>query len=292
MTSARSQTAVVLSSPSDPGARLIIDALAKYFEVLTPTSMLSSLGRPTALRALLVGAEVVVAVVPRAPNRDRSNVIFELGVAVGTGARVLVVAAKEGMPLSLRGLPAVDSKSPATVVANRALASLASDPYTPEPEDVKLSLPKSDVGRPSTPTSGPSMWQLNERDLVESLAHAFRAAGARVQLPRPETSKSPMEIPDLVLWDDGLQANFDLPLPVEVVRSATSVAKIRARLLRLMDKSGAASLLVVSAASVAPSTWSDGQRFMLIVSADDISARLGKAPLGAAMAELLSEASA
>lgn len=290
MPNGQARIVVVLSASSDASARSVMGRLRREFDVRTPASLIGTVGRSIALRAAFAGSDVVIGVVPSAPNRERSNIFVEIGIAVGAGARVLIVASHEGLPSSLRGLPLVNPNSPEAVI-DRAVALMATQPYEPNLEDVTLKA----VGKvePSTPTYNSAYWRLTERELIDSLVDSLRRAGARVHVPKAEVGMHDVESPDFVLWHDGLQPNFDLPLPVEVVRTASTVPKIRSRLLRLMDKTGARSLLVISASgAAAPARWADGERQMLSVSADSLSSGLKRASLSDVLSGLLEEASA
>lgn len=287
----------VLHSLTDAAGQRVTAELSRDFDVGGSADLRGELPPALGLRDVLADFDAVVAVLPPPGNRDRTNVMFEVGVAVGVASRVLLVTASERLPSRLHGLPflAYDSLS---VLRARVAELLAAEAYAPTAAAAKLVTSRSapDVLADRTVPapqrqSAPGLSRFADANsIIEFLAEIVRAREGQVLIPTEGGATSSVDRPDLVLWVDGLQATFGLPLPVEIVAKATSVSQIRKRLIRVMDGTGASSLLVVSHLDAPPTAWSDGNRLMLIVGADALMERLSAASVPDALTALLEEA--
>lgn len=276
---------------TDMDAPPVLDELSQEFGVTTARSFVGAMQSRGALRAAISSAMVVVVVLPPPGNRDRSNVIFETGVAVGMGRPVLIVSADPKLPRSLLGLPVVTSDTQ-SALANFVRDAVRRGPVEEIPPDSRI---RSDLGRAEppavlapSPDEGPAF--LPEEELITYLADMFRAAGSEVVIPPRRPHDRQVVNADLVIWDDSLLPVLGAPLPVEVLGSIKSSTRARGRLLQTLRASGAHNLLVVTAAGYGSQRWTDGQSLILTVAAETLSDQLREKTLGAALASMLEAA--
>jgi hypothetical protein len=277
---------------TDAHAQPVLDELSQAFSLTTARSFVGPMPSRGAIRAAISSAVVVVVLLPPPGNRDRSNVIFEAGVAVGMGRPVLIIAADPKLPRSLLGLPIV-TKEAQTGLADFVRDAARQGPVDEIPQDERLSADQGPIEL--TPVHGPGPPDgpafLPEQELIPYLADMFRAAGSEVVLPPRVPRDRPVDNADLVIWDDSLLPVLGAPLPVEVLRSMKSSTWARARLLQTLRASGAHNLLVVAAAGHGSQRWTDGQSLILTVAAETLSDQLQGKSLAAALASMLEAAS-
>lgn len=262
-------------------------------EVVLASEAFGSLPRPTAIRKLILSSSVVIAVIPNAPARGRSSVVFQVGIAVGAGVPVLLVTAGERLGPELRDLPRLhpEALQSLSMTLRSIRASYRYGEAFSETDEVRVvsrmaALPKADsyaIGEPGRIHKG-SMQP--PEAVLRNLATALRRGGARVQF---STEDDP-QAPDMVIWHDGLQASLGLPLPVEIVRSAKLLIKIRRRLATTLKKSGGRSLLVVTSEPSKPDIQHLDEGLLLCVGVEDLQSRLELFSVPEALASIFRDA--
>lgn len=276
---------------TDAYAEPILDELSQTFSVATARSVVGPMESRAALRAAMDSAAVVVVVLPPPGNRDRPNVIFETGVAVGMGLSVLVVSREAKLPRSLLDLPVVTSSTLASLedmvreAARRGPVDVTGQEQTPHAVREQIGHAPSRMARPEERLSF-----LREQELAAYLADIFRTAGAEVVIPSPRLTDRKVDNADLVIWDDNILPIFGAPLPVEILRSMHSSTKVRSKLLKTLHASGAHSILAVAATGRGSWRWTDGHALILTVAAESLVEQLEYKPLAAALASLLEAA--
>jgi predicted nucleotide-binding protein len=91
----------VAYSLTDPLADEVLARLKDRYSVHTSVSIHAPVPRTTALMDVLSWADVAVAVLPPPQDRSRTNVIFEIGMAVGRSLPVLLISSSTGVPRDL-----------------------------------------------------------------------------------------------------------------------------------------------------------------------------------------------
>ena len=181
-----------------------------------------------ALIRRLEKSDLVCAVVPK--GSAGSNVLFEIGVAVGLNCPVfLILAEPHQIPAALRSFPYLRAPALDDVDA-------LSDALTPITESLEGLRPRSIARRQHTGSGLPPRVSKSEgvsgsqrssnflerhRDLLKALESGFVSAGASV------TSEPMLEHhgrslrPDLLVWDPNLPADFGNPLVLELKVQST-----------------------------------------------------------------------
>ncbi len=230
-------------------------------------------------------------------NRDRTNVILEVGVALGLGKPMVLVARRDRLPHGLVGIPMVGLESIWRLPEVIEIAWNAERHEVPldrwhydarKPRGVRMpALQGSDSLRQEPSHRRSRYHHLSDEALASELASAFSAAGSRVLVSDPSEPSKSSTVPDIVVWDDRLMSLFGLPLPVEIVRRSPSTKAEKDHLQRTLHASSAQSLLAVVAGNGEATTWTDGYKLILTVGAEQLLDELASASLPEALAGLL-----
>jgi hypothetical protein len=259
----------VACSSTDPQANAVLDNLEYGHRSVVPSfAVFGDRPRGLAVRDALRAAEFALVVLPNVGHKDRTNVIFEAGVAMGCGLPILVIVDDKRLPRSLRGLPVLES-SDLHRLEQAITDTWRTRRWLTEVRDVDSWITKA----PSSllelkPRIGASRFSaMTETDLVRDVAELLRLHGARVTAPEKKRGESLRELADLVIWDDGLHSTFGLPLPIEILTGTTSTNRIRAHAEETRRASGSQSIVAVTGEDIGNHLWSDGQGFVLSVTA-------------------------
>lgn len=286
---------------SDARVNDVMAWLSNSFDTVTALSVVGPLESRGALRVAMESTEGVVGVLPPPGNRDRANVVFEIGVAVGLGLPVVVVAQGEAkLPRSLQGLPTGDIELLASLegVVMRALrAGPANDSVWPTRFPAKASLQSSRPPGLELSAAGRSFTDektrfstMSETELLLTLESLLRSGSTQVFVPKRQPDQVATQLPDLLIWDDDVLPLLGVPLPVEVIRNFSALPKVRSRLLHTMRASGATSLLAVTVDGRGSRRWSDGREVILTVASATLADALASRPLADVLADLLEAA--
>lgn len=286
---------------SDGRAEPVLEVLAENSHFISALSLSGPVQSRDAIRQAMRDVHVVVAILPPPGNRDRSNVIFEIGIAVGLAMPVLLVVAdaeNPKLPRMLQGLRTTSLDRPSNMLdaVNRAFR-LGSIDAIPEPKATVRMRGHSRGGQrdPLAPEyQDPELIDrysaLSELELIDAVADLLKASGGQVLVPRA-TSGAAVDQADLVLWDESLLPILGAPpLPVEVVRDLRSFVGARSRLQHTMRASGANTMLVIAARGQGSRRLSDGASLMLGVAMPTLARALESQTLAGALAQALNEA--
>ena len=287
---------------SDPVGQDIIDELSRRFTVMTALSVTGEVSPIQALQEALNRADIAVAVLPPPGNRDRSNVIFEAGVAVGMNLPVVVTSENPRLPRAMKGLSTVKSRStknlPSFVedVLRRGVRANYSRQIPSSRAEANyhirrpINIPHIEAAPMAVNAAEDRATPMRTDELVAYLREVFASAGAEVVVPSHSEATSNVFVPDLVVWSDDLLPVFGAPMVIEVLRRATSSTKARRRLLNLLQHTGARSLLAVAAEGEGNRVWSDGQYIILTLTVKSLFEELSRQELAPALATLLEDA--
>lgn len=275
------------SSFADPEARLLREGLREHFDVSTPDTLVGSYARHTALSRAIANSDVVVVAVPAAEDPAARNVFVEAGAALGAGRPVLLVGQRSAIPVDLADLP-FEGTGVAAAVADevRLIASGNRDRLPTRwvmPDGPRL--PPQMAATWGERLQAPGLAGLAAVGVLEDV---FRLAGARVKTSAVVGHRA-IEVPDLVVWHDGLTSALGAPLPVEVLLRPWSWPAIRQRLERTLLASGGRTLLALHLGPSVdvPRKWTDGNRTVLFLAAADLVDALVDASLPVALTRLL-----
>lgn len=283
------RTVFVSRSRADADAGALVRLLRDGYDVVEATSVASGLPAALAVPEAMRAADVVLVLLPAPEDPAHANVVYEAGVAVGAGLPV-VVSDLAGPPPGI--LATLTYARGDDIGQLRRALDKASRPRPRRGSSAggaglvahRPALRDDEAARFRDAAASAS----GELRLAEVLAAVFEAAGADVsQSDRP----ADLAQADLSIWQDGLQAAFGLPLPVEILSRTGRLRPVRKRLLRTMRLAGAQSLLVVLAGNRPTNEfWTDGTAKILGCDAGTLIGALSRAPLDEALVGLLDQA--
>lgn len=288
MASAERRHVFITRSRSDPQSERVLDVLRDRFSVADSILLASDLQPPLATRTAMAEASVVVVVLPPPRNRDRLNVIFDAGIAVGQALPVVIVSPEPKLPRGLLGLPLVEAtalnKLPAVVTNAAKSGKTVYSQRPPRKHEYTSGGAISADSRPHESSQGRNL--MSEAQVLNLLQATLKKEGIKVLRPEPLLAESPTDRADLVVWDDNLQHMFGLPLPVEVIRDTRLSKNLRSRLRHTLHASGARSLIAVGVGGESSFRWADSHELILAVPADDLLQLTRRMPFHRALASL------
>lgn len=216
-------------------------------------------------------------------DQDSASVLFDLGIAVGSGVPAIVIARRRSdIPSDLTGIAVVDRSAGLDTVGSVVRRAAAPEVRTRERKVTSRRV-----------LSAEEAHELRERasgvtgsELSDLVAQVFRRAGAEVIVDYEQGAS--IERPDLVLWSEDLLAGFSVPLPIEVLIRPISVEALVPRLRRTLQASGSRALLAVHVNARPeepdPQVWeADDGRFILVLSFGVLLNALSQNPLAKAL---------
>lgn len=172
-------------------------------------------------------ADFVCGVLSQDVFWGRSNVVFELGVAMGMGLPIfLITNSKKQMPNTLRAFPSlaagVEDVEAIKFHINAFLKNMDTTTRTAlEPRKTPIGLSQKHFDRVNELRRGTVVPQLSEKDLVELASQAFRAIGTGTSIDTPIGSRSR---PDIVAWPADTSSDLGSPILVEIKKHERAVA--------------------------------------------------------------------
>lgn len=284
---------LVVDALSDLDAPRVHDAIRRVgFTILSLEAITSRRTRAEVLLESLALVESVVVVVPPPGNRSRANVLFEAGAAVGSGKPILLVGSSK-LPTDLLDFPYLPLENlkniRSAVLASRDAARIM---------EYKIQTPSIQAGErilksPSVdvfPSIASPYAELSERELVFAVQSALSDDESRVVAADRVGGQRGIEAPDLVLWNDELLSGFGLPIPVEVLRNYRNWRGLLPRMRRILEASGARSLIAVGGQGPRNIRWSSENELILFVTIDNLVEAVENGSVADALMELLAGA--